>query len=147
VKAFMARHFSSLRPADEDAEQLLQHLKHGEVVQVEIRRPRNPRMHRMFWALATLVWQQLDHENYPTVEGLVTELKITTGHYTRRDIKVNDKRYPVLTPQSISFAAMDQTEFEKFFERCCDHIAADVLPGVSVPELREEIEIMIGIRA
>ena len=92
------------------------------------------------------VWDNLDHVQYPTVESLVTEAKIVTGHYDRRDIVLDSVSYKVLTPRSISFAAMDQLQFDEFYERVCDWVARDMLPGISKETLRREVEEMIGIR-
>lgn len=148
VAVTMVKHLESLRPADDAARDLLRKLGQGEIVTCEVKRPRNVRHHRLFWALMTLVWQQLDDpDRYPTVESLVTEVKIVTGHYDRRDIEWEGRRYPVLTPRSISFAAMDQTAFDAFFTKVCDWIAANVLPGVTERMLREELEILIGVQA
>ncbi len=147
VKVLMAKHLGSLRPIDEAGEIVLQGMAMQAVVEVEIRRIRNVQHHRLFWALMSLVWEQIDDkERFPTVEDLVTEVKIITGHYTRRDMVVEGKRYPVLTPKSISFAAMDQTTFSAFFERCVDWVVTNILPGVSRDDLREELELMTGIK-
>lgn len=146
MKVLLVKHLSSFRAVDEAGEDLLRKLGQGEVVAAEVKRPQNVRFHRKFWALATLVHGQIDHERWPTVEDLVTEFKLRTGHYDRRDIEVEGRRYPVLTPRSISFAAMDATEFEAFFDRVCDHVARDILPGVSRADLREELEHITGAR-
>ena len=147
AKILMAKHLGSLRPIDEAGEIALQGIKRGSVVEVEFKRVRNIKHHRLFFALMSLVWEQLDDkQKYPSVEDLVTEVKIITGHYTRRDMVVEGKRYPVLTPKSISFAALDQTEFSAFFDRVCDWVVTDILPGVSRDDLRDELETMTGIK-
>lgn len=142
----MAKNLSGLYATDEAGENVLRRIGQGEIVSVEVKKPRNLDHHRLFWALMTLVWKQLDIKDYPTVEDLVTEAKIITGHYTRRDIEWEGKRYPVLTPKSISFAAMDQVEFSDFYDRICDWVATDILPGVKQEDLKYELERMTGIR-
>jgi hypothetical protein len=145
TKAFVFKHLGSLRPADEGAEELFQRVAQGEVVEIELRRPRRIRHHRLFWALMNRVWENVAHDTYPTVDSLVLEVKIITGHYDRRDIEFEGKRYPVLTPKSIAFHAMDQDEFSAFFSRVCDWVIANILPGVTEEELRQEVEQMTGI--
>ena len=143
----VVKSLGALRPADEAGEAVLRTLAQGELIEITLRRPRNVKFHRLFWALASLVWEQMDNlDDYPDVEDLVTELKIITGHYTKRFIHIEGKRWTVLTPKSISFSAMEQPAFEEFFERCCDWIVANVLPGVTQEELRNELEVMVGIR-
>jgi len=141
-----AKKFKALYPVDDTGEEVVSRLGQGEIVTVEIKRPRNGRMHRLFWALASLTWEQIDHAEYPTAEDLVTHLKIVTGHYDRCEIVFEGKHYPVLTPKSISFAAMDQTAFDAFFDRCCIWILANVLPGVTREDLRDELERMTGAK-
>ena len=143
----VVKSLGALRPVDETGEAILRTLAQGELVEITLRRPRNLKHHRLFFALMSLAWEQMDNQDdYPSVEDLVTELKIVTGHYTKRFIHMDGKRYTVLTPKSISFAAMEQPAFEKFFEHCCDWIVANVLPGVTQEELRTELEILVGIR-
>lgn len=145
AKVLLAKKLNALYPVGDADRDALNRIGQGEIVSVELRKPRNVKHHRLFWALMSLVWQQLDHDKYPDVESLVTEVKIITGHYTRRDIVVDGTRYPVLTPSSISFAAMDQIAFSDFFEKVCDWVARDVLPGVQRADLVRELEIMTGI--
>ena len=143
----VVKSLGALRPVDEAGEAILRTLAQGELVEITLRRPRNLKHHRLFWALASLVWEQMDNpDDFPSVEDLVTELKVVTGHYTKRLIHMDGKRWTVLTPKSISFAAMEQPAFEEFFERCCDWIIANVLPSVTQEELRAELEILVGIR-
>jgi hypothetical protein len=42
---------------------------------------------------------------------------------------------------------MDQTEFSDYYDRVCDVVAEQFLPGVKVAALKAEVESMIGIRA
>ena len=147
TRFLVAKVLGKLQTVDGAGEEVLRTIKQREIVEIELRRPRNVRHHRLFWSLVTLVWEQIDdQERFPTIEDLVTEIKILTGHYTRRDMVVEGKRYPVLTPKSISFAAMDQTTFSAFFERVCDWVVTDILPGVSRDDLRDELETMTGIK-
>ena len=140
-----AKRLRALYPVNEAGEDVVRHLGQGEVVELELRRPRNVQHHRLYWALLTLVWEQLDdREKYPTVETLHTEVKIISGHYDRRDIVMDGKRYPVLIPRSIGFHAMDQDAFSAFFDRVCEWVAKDVLPGVNRADLRHELSVMVG---
>lgn len=142
----LVKHVASLRPVDDAGAEWLRHVGQGEIVEVTARRPRNVRFHRLFFALASLCWEQApDRAQYPTVEDYVTALKIATGHYTRREADLDGVRMTVLTPRSISFAAMDEDEFKAWFDRCCDWVAVHVLPGVSRDDLRAELEAMLGL--
>lgn len=139
-----SKSLNSLRPVDELGEAALRKLGHGEIVSIEIKRPRNIKHHRMFWALMGLVHDNLDHERYPTVEDLVAAVKINAGLRTRIELPNGETGF---IPGSISFHKMDQDEFSKFYERVCDLIARHFLPGVNTDDLRREVEIMIGVAA
>ncbi len=140
---FLAVHgLQGLRPADQHGEDTLRKIGMGELVMVEIRRPRSPQHHRMFWALATLVYGNLDETVYPSIEDFVGALKIAAGYSTRVALPSGEVAF---IPRSISFSNMDQDEFNKFYEKVSDIIAKQFLPGVTSDELRDEVSSMIGI--
>ena len=145
MAVFLAsKNLASLRPVDEAGEVALQKIRQGEVISIEIKRPRNVRHHRMFWALMTIVHENMDGDRYPTVEDLVAAIKIAAGLRTRIDLPTGETGF---IPGSIAFHKMDQTAFSEFYNRVCDLIAKHFLPGVTADELRNEVEIMIGVRA
>ena len=119
-------------------------LGQGEVVMIEMKRPRNVKHHRMFWALMSLVWENMDSARYPTVDDLVSAIKIATGHRTRIELPNGEIGF---IPGSIAFHKMDQAAFSDFYDRVCDLIAKHFLPGVSSADLKREVEIMIGLAA
>jgi hypothetical protein len=139
-KAFPGR----LAPVDAMGEAALSKIKSGTVVEVEIKQPRNVKHHRMFWALMSIVWDNLDQEKYPTVEDVAAAVKISAGLRTRIELPSGEVGF---IPGSIAFAKMDQAQFSEFYERVCDLVARHFLPGVSKAELRSEVEQMIGMAA
>lgn len=138
------KHLGSLRPADEAGEDALRKIGNGEVVSIELKRPRNIKHHRMFWALMTIVHSNMDEARYPTVEDLVAAVKIAAGLRTRIVLPSGDVGF---IPGSIAFHKMDQAAFSDFYDRVCDLIAKYFLPGVTSEQLREEVEIMTGLRS
>ncbi len=114
----------------------------GEIITVEMKRPRNPNHHRLYWALVTLVWQ--NQERYPTPEDLHAALKISAG--LRTQVTLPDGTIGFI-PGSIAFHKMDQTQFSAFYNRICDLIAKYFLPGVTSEELKAEVQQMTGIAA
>lgn len=143
AKVLCSKHFGSLRPVDAAGEEVLRKIGQGELVEVEVKRKRNIRHHRMFWALMTIVWEQMDTARYPTTEDLVAAVKIAAGLRTRIELPNGDVGF---IPGSIAFHKMDQSAFDAFYERVCDLIAQHFLPGVTTEELRFEVETMIGMR-
>lgn len=133
--------------ADELARETLAKIPTGTIVTAEPKIPRNIKHHRMFFALMTLVHENLPERSadlYPTVENLVDAMKLAVGHYETIRLP-NGKTGQKL--KSISFAKMDQHAFDSFFNKCCDIIAVHFLPGVSDKQLKSEVALMIGARA
>lgn len=140
---FLARKdLGHLSPVDPAGEEALRKLKFGDVVTVEIKKPRNGNHHRLYWALLGVVFD--NQEQYETVEQLHSALKIAAGIYDPLTMP-NGTVYKI--PGSIAFDKMDQTEFSAFYDRVCDLIAQHFLPGVTSAELRAEVAQMTGIAA
>lgn len=127
----------ALKPADPTAEAVLDKIKLGQLVAVDVRRPRNLAHHRKYWALLQVVVDNLDQPL--TVDALHDLVKLRTGHVT----PVRTKRGIVEIPGSISFAAMDQTAFENFYDRAVAFLAAEVIPGVGKETLAAEVNAIL----
>jgi hypothetical protein len=131
----------TFRAADNTDEAVLAKIPEGALVKIEIKRPRHLEHHRLYWVLMGIVWQQSDTERWPTAEDLSDSVKIMAG--LRRTIFLPDGTV-IYSPGSIAFHNMDQLVFAAFFDRVCDVIARDFLPGVSSQILYDEVSLIIG---
>ena len=118
-----------------------QRLRIGDNVLCTIKRPRNYDFHKKYFALLRLTVANLPHliqqqMQIFTEEDLLDCLKIDLGLFTTR---WHGGRQIVKTG-SISFAKMDNTEFEKFFSRSVDAILRIYLRGTDRQALIEEVE-------
>lgn len=116
-------------------------LRIGDNVLCTIKRPRNYEFHKKYWALLRLTVANLPHliqqqMQIFTEEDLLDCLKIDLGLFTTR---WHGGRQIIKTG-SISFAKMDNTEFEKFFSRSVDAILRIYLRGTDRQALIEEVE-------
>jgi hypothetical protein len=136
-KTFFRRTLAGLSPDDDAASEALRGVQIGQVVAVEISRPRNLQHHRLYWAMVGKIADAVD---LPT-EAVSDHLKCETGHCHTIKTKDGIRRYP----KSISFAAMDQAAFREFFERCCRVISIEWLPHMSPTQIRAEIYEMMGL--
>lgn len=125
-----------LRPCDEIGETALKRVGQGKLVTCNIKQPRNPQHHRLFFALMSKVFE--NQQYFSSVEQLVTALKIAIGHVDM----IKTKRGTFQIPKSISFAAMDQDAFSQFYERAVDFVLQEVIPGLGRAELEAEIKEM-----
>ncbi len=137
TKVFFRRTFIGLEPDDEMAQDALRGVTFGAVVAVEITRPRNLQHHRLYWALCTKIANAID----VTPENVSDVLKIATGHFTT----VRGKTDTYRLPKSISFAKMDQAEFNAFFDRCCRVICEQWVNHMKAEALRDDVLRMVGV--
>lgn len=127
----------ALKPTDERGEEVLRKVRVGTVVRVKITRPRNPRHHRLLFAILRIV---MNHTTaWQKEEDVLFALKMATGMFDM----IPTANGPVPRVHSISFDAMDQGAFEIAFDRFCDVITTKVIPGLPTEQLKREVEDMI----
>ena len=127
-----------LLASDDLQEEQLQKIPPGQELIVEIKQPRNPNHHRLFFALLNITQHQTD--DFPSTDMLLTWLKIKLGHV---DVMIWDEGKTYYVPKSISFASMDQDSFREFFDRALDVIVQRY--GFDRPALLKEIEQATGL--
>jgi hypothetical protein len=137
ARSFVKRQ-GKLVPADIMADELLSGIAEGREVLVSIRRPRNPRHHRLLFALLRKVRD--NNEQWASDQELLDDLKLATGLFETRVNLVTKKAYAV--PGSISFASMSQDAFRVWFDQVLVVLATNVL-GCTTEELRNEIIEMV----
>lgn len=138
MKGVFRKELGGLRPLDAAAATILAKYKLGDMVAVDVVKPRCIGHHRLYWSLCQKV-----AENMPgdfDAEVVSDVIKVRTGHVTC----VRTKAGEMFLPKSISFAAMDQLAFNDFFDRAIRVVVSDILPGVNSDDLRAEVENMLA---
>ena len=118
-----------------------QRLRDGDTVLCHISKPRNYEFHKKFFALVRITFDNLPERliqmlGIRSEEDMLDCLKIDLGlfstlwHGGRQVVRLG----------SISFAAMDNTEFEKFYNRCITLILDKYLCGTDRQAVIEEVE-------
>ncbi len=115
MKIRLKKAFGVLVPSLPEDEEKMKGWTNEEIIEVNVRKPRNPKFHRKFFALVGLVFA--NQEKYTNREDLLVELKIRTGHYKEH---INYEGLTIYIPKSISFEKMDELEFEKFYNKVID---------------------------
>lgn len=95
----------------------LKKVKANDIVSCTIKKPRNILFHRKFFALLNLVFQ--NQEIYQHLEDLRHDLTIEAGFFESRPNLYGEE---IKKPKSISFAAMDEYEFNDFYSAVLDTI-------------------------
>lgn len=129
----------------------MEELPVGVPLKLDATQPRNPRRHRLYWALMTLTARALNDGPTPvrwTAEDVSQNVKIATGHVEVMRLRPADaKRYgtdTVLKPKSISFAAMGDEEFAPFMEDAFNYIRDHLAPWISGSDYYGDILGIVG---
>jgi len=140
MKGVFAKQLGVLRPVDQAARDIVAKYKIGDLVTADVVKPRCLSHHRLYWALAQVVSENMPGEF--SAEVVSDVIKVRAGHVT----VVKTAKGEVFIPKSISFAAMDQIEFYQFFDRALRVVVSEILPGVNSDSLRQEVEQIVGGR-
>jgi len=133
VQVMVVKQLAGLHPADEQAEKLIRSLKLGEMVSVEIKRPRNVAFHAKFFRMLRIIFDNQEH--YKSIDDLLEVLKLRIGHCHTIDTKFGE----VKITDSINFAALDNVDFSEFYDRACAWVIAEVIPGLDRLGLDKEV--------
>lgn len=131
----LKRTLAGLIPADPRAADALRKIKEGQIIRATIKRPRSVAHHRKLWVLLQMVVDATGR--WPNAEALLTALKIHLGHC---DIVQMPRGNRIPVPRSISFDAMDQHEFNTFYEDVVRAITQHVLPTLNDSQLKAQVE-------
>lgn len=130
-----------LFPVDEQGLELLASLAEERDVGVQIRRRRNPRHHRLYWAILQFVKMHCELFERQSLRMIGNAVKLATG-MGETFVDLNTGQH-MFVPRSISFASMTQTEFNDFFDVACQVIAQRWMrEGTTADDVRRELILM-----
>lgn len=117
-------------------------LRVGSTVKCKVSNPRNYEHHKKFFALVRLTFDNLpsnlaEHCRVHNEEDMLRLFKRDLGYYTST---LNERGEREIEYQSISFSAMEQHEFERFYNQCIDLVLHKYLKGIDKEDLITEIE-------
>lgn len=143
MEVLLKKTWEGFVPADEEALEALSKIKVGEVVKASIVKPRNVGFHRKFFAMARLVFDNQDqYDNFNVFLNIV--VKTITGHVDTVIKEHNGKTYVAYVPKSISFAAMDQHEFEDFYWRALDGLCRRYMHDTDPDTVDQRVTELVG---
>jgi len=96
---------------------------------VEIKRPRNAKFHRKFFAFLNLVFSNQD--KYDNIDDLRWELLLRCGYYHAHATLNGEMLY---FPKSIAFDKMDEVEFEALYKKITDVVFKYFINGTAEDE-------------
>ncbi|MBR3855614.1 MAG: DUF1367 family protein [Bacteroidaceae bacterium] len=121
---------------------LKKRLRVGSVVKCKVSNPRNYEHHKKFFALVRLTFDNLPYNlaeywNIRNEEDMLRRFKRDLGYFRT---SLNERGEKEIEYQSISFSAMEQHEFERFYNQCIDLVLYKYIKGIDREDLIEEIE-------
>lgn len=138
-------------PASEEALKAHARMEDGEIGVFKVCAVRDPVAHGRYWALMTLCATNCERIELPynavmlihNKNDVHTAIKLCTGHCDTIFDRFNLPVYQVT--KSTDFASMTKDEWDAYWPRVLDVIQERILPGVSIPEVRLEIERCMGM--
>lgn len=136
----LTKHSNFLSPADPAAEEYIGKMKQGQYLIAEIKRPRNPQFHKKFMSLLRLgfeYWEPGEVGNRwgkpeKNFDQFREDVTIMAGFFT---VSIRTDGSTRLRPKSISFASMDDEEFERVYQSVLTVLMERVLTGLSEDEV------------
>ena len=136
MKIYCYKKGRALYPADDDQWTKLSKLKEMDIVEVDVKKPRNIQFHRKYFALLNVVFEQQD--KYINREHFRHEIQIRAGHF---ESFITEKGETVYIPKSISFASMDEHSFSKLYDNVVSICLVNFLPaGYSADDINFMVE-------
>lgn len=133
----------------------IEKLEVGELISMDVKLPRNSKFHRLFFAMLNLgfdAWEpQRKHKSYKgrevqkNFEIFRSDVLIAAGFYEQTFGLDGRLR---LEAKSISFAKMEEPEFNEVYNRCLDVLLQDVLSTYAGrKEVNQVVEKMLRFAA
>jgi len=120
-------------PDDQQSLELAAKLKVGQVYRHEVKKPRNYIFHKKYFSLLNLAFE--NQERYDLFEAFRDAITMQAGHY---DSHISLTGTTVYKPKSISFASMEELDFDKLYSKTINVILKHVL-GCEEDELLEMV--------
>lgn len=117
MKIALVRTLSGFKPAYDSDFELSKKIKIGEIYEYEYKQPRNYEFHKKFFALVKMLYD--NQEQYTNIEHLRKDLIIESGNY---DLRHDLHGVEIREAKSISFASMEENEFQELYNSVVDVI-------------------------
>ena len=155
MKAAMTYRNGGLFPVSEAGRVELETLRPGVECFVDAKHKRNPKFHRLYWAMCGLMATALNNgPGTRTWDSSAVDkiLKVATGHSefieltdaAKKELGLPAGMVPVgVLPCSISFTKMDETQFSAFVQDCMNYMRTTLAPWIEdAPQWRHVRDIL-----
>ena len=117
-----------------------------DLVFAELKKPRNPKFHRMAHGLGALMQDNIEGFDHLDAHRVLKRLQLESGVGCEEMAYSLPNGETVLhsIPISLSYESMDQGEFEEVFRGLCHHVSQRYWPDLSEDQIKEMAECMIN---
>ena len=136
-EVFLVKTRTGFMPAYAADSEIIGKIPAGEMVKAKITRDRNIGFHRKFFALLNIAYENLPEQYNMSFENFREEIIKKAGYY---ESYINFAGKEVYRAKSISFANMDQGEFEELYSKVLDVILS--ILKVSEKEMEQFLNFM-----
>lgn len=133
TKFLVKRKLKGLFPVESVGEEFIDGLSKEDLIWVEVSKPRNAGHHRKFFAMLKVIREATDY--WPSEEVQLIHLKLAIGHV---DFTTLPDGQTIVLPKSISFAKMDQTQFETFYDKALAQLC-ELAGGIDSADVRQAV--------
>lgn len=133
AKVLCRKTLSGLQPSDEEGKETLRKFPVGADVWVEVKKARNPKFHRLYFALLQLTFE--NQERYTNFEHFRKAVQVAAGHV--EELITLDGEV-LLQPKSIAFDQLDDLGFHAVFTETMK-VCAKMLGDLDMHELQMEV--------
>ena len=142
MELYLLNTASGLKPCDDEDYEKKLRLRPGRIYKCKVTLARNYEFHKKFFALVRLTFDNLpsrlaEYWGINNEEDMLRRFKRDLGYFTST---VNERGEREIEYGSISFAAMEQYEFERFYNQCIDLVLSKYIRGLEREDLITEIE-------
>ena len=140
---------AGLLPANDDAKAWFDKLRYGVTCIAKVTIPRNYKFHRKFFAMLNVAFDNWDRPVITTPHGEIrcskdafrNDVTVMAGYH---ELTCNTKGEWKFKAKSISFAKMDEAEFEQLYSAVVDVILAKFLPNWGKADMQNAVNNFLG---
>ena len=140
---------AGLVPTDAFASEWFNKVKPGALINAKVTQPRNGKFHRKFFAMLNVAYANHDWPEIETKFGKARTsfemfrkyVTVKSGHY---EVDLTPSGEPRVVPKSISWAKMDEGEFEQLYSDVLDVILSEFLTNWTSGDMEAAVNMMLG---
>ena len=133
AKVLVQKTIGGLKPIDEHGDSVFHKWALGDIIEVQVTKPRNGKLHAKFFALLNLAFQYQD--TWGDMEDFREAVTIAAGFH--RQVLLTDGTWQIRA-RSIKWSEIDDLAFSELYNRSID-VILKLLPGTTPAEIETEL--------